>query len=118
MVLQFYIVPNIPTVYDPKIGQSTSCPNCDQPLLSIFHQCHDPDQQTNIDNHPKNGHSEEIDYDRLFEFEKTYLVDHPDFPENYKKKKEEYFASKEYFASNNKRAECAVFGLFIDFCYG
>ena len=37
---------------------------------------------------------------------------------DYKKKKEEYFASKEYFASNNKRAECAVFGLFIDFCYG
>ena len=102
---------------DPKIGQSTSCPNCDQPLLSIFHQCHDPDQQTNIDNHPKNGHSEEIDYDRLFEFEKTYLVDHPDFPENYKKKKEEYFATH---ASNNSRArtECAIFGLFIDFCYG
>ena len=28
---------------DPKIGQSTSCPNCDQPLISIFYQCHDPD---------------------------------------------------------------------------
>ena len=37
---------------DPKIGQSTSCPNCDQPLLSIFHQCHDPDQQTNIERRP------------------------------------------------------------------
>ena len=94
-----------------------SCPNCDQHLLSILNQCHDPDQQTNIDNHPKNGHSEVIDYDRLFEFEKTYLVDHPDFPENYKKKKEEYFATH---ASNNSRArtECAIFGLFIDFCYG
>ena len=28
---------------DPKTGQSTSCPNCDQPL-SIFHQCQDHNQ--------------------------------------------------------------------------
>ena len=37
---------------DPKKGQSTRCPNCDQILLSISHQCHDPDQQidTHIDN--------------------------------------------------------------------
>ena len=34
---------------DPKMGQSTSCPNCDQPL-SISHQCQDPNQQFNIDN--------------------------------------------------------------------
>ena len=34
---------------DPKMGQSTSCPNCDQPL-SISHQCQDPNQQMNIDN--------------------------------------------------------------------
>ena len=73
-------------------------------------------QQTHIDNcHPKNGHSEEIDYDRLYEFEKTYLVDHPDFPENYKKKKEEYFATH---ASNNSFAEHAIICLFINFCYG
>ena len=37
-------------------------PRGDQPLLSISHQCHDPDQQTNIDHfHPKNGHSKEED---------------------------------------------------------
>ena len=47
---------------DPKKGQSTKCPNCDQILMSISHQCHDPDQQTNIDHfHPKNGHSKEED---------------------------------------------------------
>ena len=77
---------------DPKMGQSTFCPNCDQPLLSISHQCHYPDQQTNIDNHPKNGHSEEMGKDRMFDFEREYLATHPDLPVDYKKKKEELFA--------------------------
>ena len=45
---------------DPQNGQSTSCPNCDQPLLSVSHQCYDSDQQTYIDNfHPRNGQSKE-----------------------------------------------------------
>ena len=47
---------------DPQNGQSTSCPNCDQPLLSVSHQCYDSDQQTNIDNfHPRNGQSKEYE---------------------------------------------------------
>ena len=75
---------------DPKMGQSTFCPNCDQPLLSISHQCHDPDQQTNIDNHPKNGHSEEMGKDRMFDFEREYLATHPDLPADYKKIIEKY----------------------------
>ena len=30
--------------------------------MSISHQCHDPDQQINIENfHPKNGHNKEED---------------------------------------------------------
>ena len=38
------------------------CPNCDQILMSISHQCHDPDQQINMENfHPENGHSKEED---------------------------------------------------------
>ena len=77
---------------DPKMGQSTFCPNCDQPLLSISHQCHYPDQQTNIDNHPKNGHSEETGKDRIFDFEREYLATHPDLPVDYKKIKEKYFS--------------------------
>ena len=52
---------------------------------SISHQCHDPDQQTNIDNHPKNGHSEEMGKDRMFDFEREYLATHPDLPADYKK---------------------------------
>ena len=47
---------------DPQNGQSTSCPNCDQPLLSVSHQCYDSDQQTNIDNFQhRNGQSKEYE---------------------------------------------------------
>ena len=78
---------------DPKMGQSTSCPNCDQPL-SFFHQCQDPDQQTKIDNcHPKNSHSEETGKDIIFEFEREYLAIHPDLPEDYTKKREDFSAN-------------------------
>ena len=87
---------------DPKMGQSTSCPNCDQ-LLSFFHQCKDPDQQTNIDNfHPKNGHFEETGKDKILDFEREYLAIHPDLPEDYKKKKEDFFANS--FTRNSKNA--------------
>ena len=70
---------------DPKTGQSTSCPNCDQPL-SIFHQCQDPNQQTNIDIcHPVNGHSrKETMRDKILDIERKYLDNPPDGPEVYK----------------------------------
>ena len=87
---------------DSKMGQSTSCPNCDQ-HLSFFHQCQDPDQQTNIDNfHPKNGHFEETVKDRILDLEREYLAIHPDLPEDYKKKKEDFFANS--FTRNSKNA--------------
>ena len=50
-----------------------------------------PDQQTNIDNHPKNGHSEETGKERIFYFEREYLATHPDLPVDYKKTKEQYW---------------------------
>ena len=70
---------------DPKTGQSTNCPNCDQPL-SIFHQCQDPNQQTNIDIcHPVNGHSrKETPKDKILAIERKYLANPPDGPEEYK----------------------------------
>ena len=70
---------------DPKTGQSTSCPNCDQPL-SIFHQCQDPNQQTNIDIcHPVNGRSrKETMRDKILDIEREYLDNPPDGPEVYK----------------------------------
>ena len=70
---------------DPKTGQSTSCPNCDQPL-SIFHQCQDPNQQTNIDIcHPVNGRSrKETMRDKILDIERKYLDNPPDGPEVYK----------------------------------
>ena len=45
---------------------------------------------TNIDNHPKNGHSEEMGKDRMFDFEREYLATHPDLPVDYKKIIEKY----------------------------
>ena len=72
------------------MGQTTSCPNCDQPL-SFSHQCQDHDQQTNIDNfHLKNGHSEETEKDKIFKYEREYLAIHPDLPEDYKRKREDF----------------------------
>ena len=69
---------------DPKTGQSTSCPNCDQPL-SIFHQCQDPNQQTNIDNwHTVNCHSEATAKDKILALERKYLTNPSDLPEEYK----------------------------------
>ena len=70
---------------DPKTGQSTSCPNCDQPL-SIFHQCQDPNQQTNIDIcHPVNGRSrKETMRDKILDIERKYLDNPPDGPVEYK----------------------------------
>ena len=69
---------------DPKMGQSTSCPNCDQPL-SIFHQCQDPNQQTNIDNwHTVNCHSEATAKDKILALERKYLTNPSDLPEEYK----------------------------------
>jgi hypothetical protein len=68
---------------DPKMGQSTSCPNCDQPL-SISHQCQDPNQQTNIDNwHTVNCHSEATAKDKILALERKYL-NNPSLPEEYK----------------------------------
>ena len=71
---------------DPKMGQSTSCPNCDQPL-SISHQCQDPNQQTNIDIcHPVNSHSsKETTKDKILDLERKYVANPPpDWPEEYK----------------------------------
>ena len=70
---------------DPKTGQSTNCPVCDQPL-SIFHQCQDPNQQTNIDIcHPVNGRSrKETMRDKILDIERKYLDNPPDGPEVYK----------------------------------
>ena len=70
---------------DPKTGQSTSCPNCDQPL-SIFHQCQDPNQQTNIDIcHPVNGRSrKETMRDKILDLERKYLDNPSDLPEEFK----------------------------------
>ena len=70
---------------DPKMGQSTSCPNCDQPL-SISHQCQDPKQQTNIDIcHPVKSHSSnETTKDRILDLERKYVANPPpDWPEEY-----------------------------------
>ena len=69
---------------DPKTGQSTNCPNCDQPL-SIFHQCQDPNQQTNIDNwHTVNCHSEATAKDKILALERKYLTNPSNLPEEYK----------------------------------
>ena len=92
---------------DPKMGQSTSCPNCDQ-HLSFFHQCQDPDTQTNIDNfHPKNGHSEETGKDRILDFEREYLANYPDLPEDYEKWKENFFATSR-FSNDSKLAHTVL----------
>ena len=69
---------------DPKTGQSTNCPNCDQPL-SIFHQCQDSSQETNIDNcHTENGHSETTTKDKILALERKYLTNPSNLPEEYK----------------------------------
>ena len=89
------------------MGQSTSCPNCDQ-HLSFFHQCQDPDTQTNIDNfHPKNGHSEETGKDRILDFEREYLANYPDLPEDYEKWKENFFATSR-FSNDSKLAHTVL----------
>ena len=50
----------------------------------------------------KNGHFEETGKDKILDFEREYLAIHPDLPEDYKKKKEDFFANS--FTRNSKNA--------------
>ena len=89
---------------DPKMGRSTNCPNCDEPFSSK-HLCQDHDYQKFDEKCNFNqNHSEEMETERIFDFERDFVKTHLSLPEDYIKHKQKLISDEGPFSRKRKNA--------------